>query len=74
MSGDFGGQVIYMPLPVICSGILVLGKFALPEQEGGGSPHYGTFVHCGLSDKFPEISVMRRNEKCRAVCGLNLSA
>ena len=56
MSGDFGGQVICMPLPVICRGMQ--GKFARAEPEeknlnlqaDGVSPHYGTFVHGGLSD------------------------
>jgi hypothetical protein len=31
MSGDFGGQVVCMTLPVICRGML--GKFALPEPK-----------------------------------------
>ena len=58
MSGDFGGQIICMPLPVIFREMLE--KFAVPEPEeekfedlqvDGGSPHYGTFVRGGLSDK-----------------------
>jgi hypothetical protein len=78
MSGDFGNQVICMPLPVIFLGML--GKFALPEPEegkfedlqaGGGSSHYDTLVHGGLGDKFPQLSVVGRTARCRAVCGLN---
>jgi len=69
MSGDFGSQVICMPLPVIFLGML--GKFALPEPEeekfedlqaDGGSPRCGTFVHGGLSDKFPERSAGKNCE------------
>jgi len=53
---------------------------ALPEPEeekfedlqaDGSSPHYGTFVLGGLGNRFPELSVMGRTAKCRAVCGLN---
>ena len=48
--------MICMPLPVICRGMQ--GKFARAEPEeknlnlqaDGVSPHYGTFVHGGLSD------------------------
>jgi hypothetical protein len=45
----------------------MLRKFARPEREeekfedfqaDDGSPHYGTFIHGGLSGRFPELSVL----------------
>ena len=73
--------MLCIPLPVICRGML--RKLALPDpveekfedlQADGGSPHYGTFVHGGLGDKFLELSFKSRTEKCRTVCELNSSA